>query len=331
MPTLYVTRPGVLRFGNNCFVAETKGAAPVAVPQFRVERVVVFGPVHITYAAVSHVLAKRIEVCFLSRFGVPRGRLCPADDARSDVRLAQFRALSDEAFRLRVSRCIVSAKLRNCRQVVMRYSRNHQEAELRHAIVNLKQQSVRAAEASGIEQLRGIEGSAARTYFAAFGTMVGSDALFDGRSRRPPRDPANAVLSLGYTLLGGELTGVLAAHGLDPYLGIYHSSRRGVPALAQDILEEFRAPVVDRLVLAMLNRKELTAEDFAAGTKGGLRLKDKPLKVFLLRYEESLNETFKMRDGSRRSFRQLVAEQARRLRRACETLSDYQPFVWERG
>ena len=332
MPTLYLTHPGaVLRYENDCFVAEAKGQPSVAVPRFKVERVVAFGAVHITQPALARLLAKRVEVHFLSRFGLPKGMLCPADDSRVDVRLAQYRAFCDEAFRLGVARSIVAAKVANCRQIVMRFRRNHPGDELNRIVEEMKRRVNDAAGAQSLDRLLGIEGAAAALYFDAYGQMIGDPELFDGRSRRPPRDPANALLSLGYTLLGGEVAGLLSAHGLDPYLGFYHQARRGLPALAQDVLEEFRAPVVDRLVLALLNRRDIQQSDFAGGPEGGFRLKQTALKQFLGRYEDAVNEIFVMKNGSRTSFRRLIAVQAQSMRHACEKNAAYQPFHWERG
>lgn len=160
--------------------------------------------------------------------------------------------------------------------------------------------------------------------------MVGDEKLFDGRSRRPPADPANALMSLGYTLLGGEIAGILAAHGLDPYIGFYHKARRGLPALAQDILEEFRAQVVDRLVLSLLNRGVLTHSDFAAGPKGGLRLKAAPLKLFLHEYEDALMSEFKPKQGGRTTFRKLIDRQCAMIRACVANNDDYVPFTPDR-
>jgi len=292
--------------------------------------VVAFGPVHLTEPAVARILAKRAEVHFLTRFGLPKGRLCPADDRRSDVRLAQYRAFCDDAFRLAVARSIVSAKVMNCRQLVMRYVRNHPDAALKQKAAELKKRAANAAKAGSLESLLGNEGSAAKLYFEAFETMVGDEKLFDGRSRRPPADPANALMSLGYTLLGGEIAGILAAHGLDPYIGFYHKARRGLPALAQDVLEEFRAPIVDRLVLSLLNRGVLTHSDFVAGPKGGLRLKALPLKLFLHEYEDALMSKFRLRDGSETTLRRMIDRQCACLRRATVEEANYEPFIPER-
>lgn len=331
VPTLYVTRPGVLRIENNCFVADAKGRESVSVPAFRVDSVVVFGPVQITHAAISKLLAKRACAHFLSRLGAPKGTLIPSADSRVEVRVAQYRAFCDERIRLEVARAIVAAKILNSRRLVMRFGRNHPVRELAEVSKGLLESARDARKAASLDTLRGIEGAAAARYFRAFALMVGDSELFNGRSRRPPRDPANALLSLGYTLLGGEIAGVLLAQGMDPGLGFYHQFRRGMPALAQDVLEEFRTAVVDRLVLSLLNTRVFDKNDFTGGKQGGLRLKSMPLKEFLTRYEKRLEEQFRQRDGSTASFRKLIIQQAGLIRKTCSGGINYEPFDWERG
>jgi len=131
---------------------------------------------------------------------------------------------------------------------------------LTEAIAQLESSRERAARQTAIESLLGVEGDAARIYFGMFGTMLRSDLTFAGRSRRPPRDPVNALLSFGYTLLTTELTGALAAQGLDPFVGVLHDLDYGRPSLALDLLEEFRQPIIDRLVLSVVNRGVLKAD-----------------------------------------------------------------------
>jgi CRISPR-associated protein Cas1 len=254
----------------------------------------------------------------------------PALDARIDTRIAQYRLHDDSPRCLTVARDIVTAKIRHARRLVMRYQRNHPQVALQDTAAGLRQAMEKADRAQSPAALRGIEGAAARDYFSALRQMV-CDEQFDGRSRRPPTDPANALLSLGYTLLGGELTGHLLAQGLDPYLGCYHVVRRGMPALAQDLLEEFRAPVVDRAVLAALNTGVFTRDDFCAGPRGGQRLLGDSLRRFLAWYEELLTRPFDRRDAEDTTIRHLLIQQAANFRRACVTPDNcYKPFHWDR-
>lgn len=320
-----------MRYRNGCYVAEMRGRPDITVPEFEVERVVAFGPLHITQPALRHLLKRKAEVHFLTRFGRPLGRLVPADDPRVDVRIAQFRLCCDGPLCRKLATAIVSAKISNCRKLIQRYSRNHPDCDLQDAVAALAACATEALEVESVEELRGVEGAAAARYFQAFALMLNNPCGFDGRSRRPPKDPVNALLSLGYTLLGSEISGLLTARGLDPCLGVYHQPRRGMPALAQDILEEFRAPVVDRHVLALFNLGKLAAEDFTAGPKGGFMLKEASLRTFLREYERNLLEEFKLRNGKLTCYRRLLAAQVAALRRAVDGNADYRPFRMQTG
>lgn len=333
MPVLYLTKPGsVLRYSQRQFVAEAPGLPPVATPEIRVDAVVAFGAIHLTQPALARLLSKRTPVFFLTRFGTPRGWLAPAFDARVDIRMAQYRLIQDDARCLAVAAAITAAKITNARRLLKRYLRNHADAPLpvHEAVAILSTSRKDALRAKTPAELRGIEGYAAKSYFSTIRWMV-VDHLFTGRSKHPPTDPANALLSLGYTLLGGEIAGLLTAHGLDPYLGVYHELRRGLPSLAQDLLEEFRTPIVDRCMLALLNTQQLTASDFTAVGRKGMRLRPDALKTVLTAYEEALTHTFQLRNGSTVTFRQLLIRQVMAFRRTCVEATPYTPFLWERG
>jgi len=332
MATFYITQGGgVLRYLNSCFVAERPGRDPVAAPEFKVDRIVAFGMVHVTQPAASRLFQRKAEMHFLTRRGRYRGRLTPADDPRVDVRLNQYRGFDDEDRRLEFARLVVEAKIGNCRKLLMRHRRNHPETALGEWIGTLGKARREAAACPSIALLRGLEGAAAEDYFRALERIVGDGALFGGRSRRPPADPVNAILSLLYTLVGIEIAGELAARALDPYLGYYHQPRRGNPALAQDILEEFRAPIADRLALAMFNRHELTADDFHGGSRGGVQLTEKGMRRFLESYETELNEPFAERYVGTITWRKALGRQATRFRRYVDGKEPYEAFRWDRA
>jgi CRISPR-associated protein Cas1 len=170
-----------------------------------------------------------------------------------------------------------------------------------------------------------MEGGAAAGYFQALTAAVPADLGFDGRNRRPPRDPVNALLSFGYVLVGNELQALLDAMGFDPYLGFYHQIDYGRPSLALDLLEEFRAPVVDRLVAKLFNRKIFQAKDFTVEPEHGARLHREALKRFFPLYEEELTTPLQV-DGETLTFRQLFRRQAERLARALIQGETYRGF-----
>ena len=171
---------------------------------------------------------------------------------------------------------------------------------------------------------------AARRYFAAFGKMLRGELIFNGRSRRPPRDAVNAVLSFGYTLVMTELVGVAAAEGMDAQVGLLHDLNYGRPSLALDVLEEFRQPVVDRLVLALVNRKVLQPAHFDGNAERGVLLNDEGRTRFLRYYHKTMDEPFNCRDwadATPATFRLLLRRQMHRMRTAIEFEQDYAPYL----
>jgi len=185
----------------------------------------------------------------------------------------------------------------------------------------------RAEEASSLEQLLGVEGIAAARYFRSLAAMVPSHAGFSGRNRRPPRDPMNALLSFGYVLVGNELQSLLDGMGFDPYLGFYHQVDYGRPSLALDLLEEFRAPLVDRFSANLLNLGILATEDFAGTPEKGVLLRHESLKRFFPAYEKEMTTPVVL-DGEELSFRHLFRRQAERLARALLAGEPYESFRW---
>ena len=290
------------------------------------ECVTVIGNVELSAPAMAVLLDAGVETCLLSAGGKYRGRLSPAEGRNVFLRRQQFRCCEDPEVRVRTAHGILSSKIGNARYVLQRHQQNHPSASLQAAIVELERSRGRIQDTQTIESMLGVEGNAARIYFAAFGTMVRQEFAFTTRSRRPPRDPINSLLSFGYTLLTTELAGAVAAQGLDPHVGLLHELDYGRPSLALDILEEFRQPIVDRLALSLVNRRVLRTEHFDdRGERGGL-LNDQGRPRFLEFYHRAMDAAFQ-EPGSTRptSFRGLLRRQARRMRGLIEAGREYQP------
>ena len=174
--------------------------------------------------------------------------------------------------------------------------------------------STAAPTAPDLAALRGIEGRGARAYFALYRQAFDPAWGFDDRNRRPPRDPLNALLGLGYTLLSHALMTALEAVGLDPYLGFFHTEKYGRPALALDLVEEFRAPVVDSLVMGMISRRMLQPDDFETVAAGGVYLRERGLRLFLREFGDRLESAVQVEPGGRAlSYRKHFEVQARQL------------------
>ena len=203
------------------------------------------------------------------------------------LRRAQHRHTSSNP--LPVARAVVAAKAANQRAVIRRAVRDYGDTDgkLRLAERRLSSAVHAALESSDMDMLRGMEGEAANAYFNAFGSLVRvQDMVFSGRTRRPPRDPVNALLSFLYVLLAADCRSALETVGLDPQMGFLHSDRPGRMSLALDLMEEFRAPLADRVCLTLINRRQLGMKDFRSEKTGGVFLKDESRKTMLSAWQE---------------------------------------------
>ncbi len=225
--------------------------------------VLALGTLGITAQAARRRLRRGIDVTFLDQRGRYLGRLSGPGSRNAALRLEQVRRALDEPFRLALAARFVRGKLRNQRAVLLRYRRRHDREAIRDAAGRLRVLAERTGAAEDLEELMGIEGAGSRVYFSVFGRLLKNPLFtFPGRNRRPPRDPVNACLSFGYTVTGALLEGEVAGAGLDPAQGYLHRPAWNRPSLALDLLEEMRAPVVDSLVLTLINRNQLGPADF---------------------------------------------------------------------
>lgn len=182
-----------------------------------------------------------------------------------------------------------------------------------------------------LPKLMGVEGAAARVYFQALPAALRRPMPFQGRNRRPPKDPVNALLSLGYGLLTSELIGVMVGVGLDPQIGIFHSSRGRMPALAEDMLEMFRAPVADALALSLVNLGVLQEKDFVTTSEGGVQLSKPALEVYFKHYRRRMQTPFRNREGENTTLRLELQRLASHLRRVILQEESFTPYLAQEG
>ncbi len=253
---------------------------------FHLERIVVFGNVQFSSQALAMLLDKGVDVSFLTSHGRLRGSLVARSSRNIYLRLAQFDRWRDADFRLAFSREVVAAKLTAQRRVLARFRRNHPERLDRSALNQIQRLEGSVAGTQSLETLLGLEGSGAAAYYKQFGKML-SSASFPGRKKRPSTDPVNALLSLGYVILGNEISSLLEARGFDPHIGFFHGIRYGRASLSLDVIEPYRQPVVDRLTVKLFNNNQISPADFEGGAKG-VRLNKKKFQEYLRLYEEFL-------------------------------------------
>jgi CRISPR-associated endonuclease Cas1 len=337
--TLYVGRQGasVHVAKGKVIVSDHDDEELLAAPLTHVGRVVLFGAVGFSAAIRSHTLYHHVPVVLLSRRGNYLGRLDSGAPHGVAVRRRQYAASADPHLRLALALPIVLGKIANRRALLLRYAAKAAEPQdIAQAAADLDRYAGLAAAAEDVGDLLGMEGAAAHRYFEAFAGLFPAGYDFPGRRRRPPTDVVNSMLSLGYARLTGEAAGALAAAGLDPAVGMLHADADvDRPSLALDLVEEFRALVVDTVVLACTS-PGIVAPDATKPAPGGdgVYLTDAARTAFLARLEERLLTLFGYTPGRARvSYRRAIHLQARQLARILRAHTDtdtatYQPIRW---
>jgi CRISP-associated protein Cas1 len=321
---LYLSEPGsTLAAVSQTLVVRRGGRQVAQLPVLGVERVVVLAPSHLTSAAVGLCARERVELVVVAHGARVMARLGESDAALA-LRAAQHRRAEDAAFCLALARAVVRGKVRNQRRLLGR-SRAAAEPAVAQARAELQALLDAVARAETAASLRGVEGRASAVYFRALRSMVNPEFGFRGRNRRPPRDAVNALLSFAYTLLTAEAAAAVCAAGLEPALGFFHRARGGRPALALDLVEEFRAPAADALVLQLTGWRAMRPEDFRAGDRG-VRMRRAARRRFLEGYESKLAQPFQGPSGEQTTLRDALRAQAQRLAEAVRTEQPYVPF-----
>lgn len=295
--SLYITKQGAyLHKERETLVIEVEKEKVMQVPIHAIQAIYCFGNVMVSPFLMGFCGENGVHLAFFTEYGRFLGRLQGKQSGNILLRQTQYKVAETQP--VSIARNIIAAKISNSRAVLYRRLRNHGENEMvNHAIIQLNSSLRRLARADNLDQVRGIEGEAAATYFGVFNHLiqpnVQADFQFNGRNRRPPRDPINALLSFLYSVVGNDISAALQGVGLDPQMGFLHQTRPGRDSLAQDVLEEFRAWWVDRLVLSLINRKQLKAKDFITEASGAVTLKDDGRKAVLVALQNRKQETIK--------------------------------------
>ncbi len=331
--SVYVTREGtLLRTRNGRLVVETPNEDPWRISLERVRQIIVFGRVGITTPLLHRLLEHETDVVLLSNHGRYFGRITGATKADPFLREAQYRCATSTEESMRFSRTMIAGKLSNQRTVLLRSPTRHDAGVVR-ALRHLDEARRRCSSAQTQNELMGVEGAAAREYFAALGIIL-RGAGFTSRRRRPPPDPVNSALSFGYTLLVNEIQGAVEASGLDPYRGFLHQPRVGRPSLALDLVEEWRPVLVDWVVVSMFLSGRLAADDFETVPSGEselCRLTNNGRPKFLAAYEKRLLTLFTHEPTGRRvSYRVGLSLQSALAARAVRIdPTSYRSVVWK--
>lgn len=314
---VYVQAQGayVSKSGETLVIKE-KGNKIAEAKLFETSQLVIMGNAQVTTQTVSELLRRGIPIIYTSWGGWYYGMTLGSMHKNVEMRLHQYRAATDDKRCLELAKRFVSTKIRNCRTLLRRNAPGVEKK----ALTALQRSAQAANEAEDLQELLGIEGAAARTYFESFpmmlrGNPMGERFFFHGRNRRPPRDPVNAMLSFAYALLAKDLVVALTAVGFDPHLGFFHQPRYGRPSLALDLMEEFRPIVGDSTVVGAINNGVISAGDFISGP-AGTAMKPGARKALIAAYERRMDQLIRHPVfGYQVSYRRVLEVQARLLGR----------------
>ena len=335
--TLYIHEHGaVIRCEDQHLHVLKKDVELISLPAFKLDHIVLFGNTQITTPTLKFCLKHGITIALLSGNGAFLGAVEAPGNENVLLHREQFRRSADADFVLDTAGAIVAGKIANCRTLLQRRQRSNPDHRIESAIQGIASVGRLLDAAKDLDQIRGVEGAATRHYFSGFAACVREPFRFEKRTRRPPLDPVNALLSFGYSLLFYNIYAITRARGLLPYVGSLHDLQQGHPALCSDLIEEFRAPVVDSLVTGLLNKRVFSLADFSlsGGADSGMEspagcyLTDAARRRFVIHFEERMNTVFRHpKAGLRTTWRGCIDIQVSLYIRAVRGEHDrYAPF-----
>lgn len=292
--SLYLTKDNLYAHKEReAIVIKQEDETLLKLPIHSISNIYCFGQTKVSPGLMAHCTGNDVNLAYFDLFGRFQARVQGRKSGNVLLRRAQYRT-SDNA-PLEIARNVIAAKIQNCRSLLQRQLRNYgQNESLSQVVSKLKFSLEQSKRANSVDMLRGIEGDAAAQYFSVFQQLIKQELrskfVFSGRTRRPPRDAVNAMLSLIYSVIGQDISGALHAVGLDPQVGFLHADRPGRDSLAQDILEEFRAYLADRLVLSLINRQQIKTSDFETEVSGAVTMKDAARKTLFTALQQRKQE-----------------------------------------
>lgn len=338
MSTLYVTDQGAyLSVKNQQFQVFYQQELKIKIPAVRVSNIVLFGCCNVSHGAVSASLKRRIPIMYLSQKGRYFGRLQTEGNAKVGYLMRQVECSQNPDFTRKQAEAIVWAKLHNSRNLLMRLNRRRSSLEIdkdsmQKSVDDLDILMDKMFFAENMDALRGYEGKAATIYFQALGKLFTGEFQFEKRTKRPPTDPINSMMSLGYTLLSQNVFSFVQTIGLHTHFGNLHVPRDNHPALVSDLMEEWRAQLVDSLVAYLVNSQIFTIDDFTLpDERGGVYFQTHALKKFLKHWEEKLqSEITHSHTQQKVAYRRAIELQVREyLSCLMGEIKVYRPMIWK--
>ena len=337
--TLYILSEDVyLSLDGENVVANREKEVLARYPLHTLQSIVSFSYAGLSPALMGACVKRGVAVALCSPRGKFLARVCGGIDGNVLLRREQYRVADSEEQSCRIAKCMIFGKLYNSRRNIERTRRDHavrvDESMLLQAAADVKALLPQALAASSLDFLRGLEGNAAKSYFDVLDEMIlnGKPTFsFSGRSRRPPLDPVNALLSFAYSILAHDCASALEAAGLDPYVGFLHRDRPGRTSLALDLMEELRPCMADRFVLTLINNRVVNEKDFIRQDSGAVLLTDDGRRKFFSAWQEKKREQLKHPYLEEKlQWGMIPYVQAQLLARLLRgDLDEYPPFLWK--
>lgn len=324
MSTLYINTQGaVLKKEEHRFTVSKDGKTLVSVPDFKVERILVYGNVQITTQALKFALKNNIPITFLTVYGRFVGTAIPSFSKNILLRIKQFSIMNDPERKLDFAKSVVESKISNSIIMLKRFFKHTEiDPENIHELKALKN-SVKNVNSIG--QLQGTEGTASSLYFREIKRLFAGKILISGRNYHPAKDAFNSLLNFLYSLISNEMLGILYNAGFDPYLGFLHSVEYGRTSLTYDIIEPFRSPIADSVAVKLFSMRIISEEDFEPHKLYGYILKNNARRIVLAHYEQKMENTFTYKN-KQYNFRKLMHEEGEKLKKAVLEGKTYEPF-----
>lgn len=327
MPAIYVQEQGAYIKKLDKRIAVEKNGKRLAEFQLdNISNISVIGNVQVTTQALHMLMENGIDVAFFTYSGAYIGQIEAESSKNIFLRFAQYEAYQDIEKRLEIARTIVKNKVNNQIELITSYDWDkNSEYNWKEDVKKMRELIKKLDKAETSNEIMGVEGICSSIYFRSFGAMFRCKIKFDGRNRRPPRDPINIILSLGYTLITKEVEAALESESFETYLGFLHGIRYGRKSLSLDIVEEFRQPIIDRLTITLFNKQMLSEFDFDSQGEQVILTED-GFKKYCKYYERFMKQPINANDP--RSFRAAIRSQAINLKKAIQKGEMYIPYAW---
>ncbi|WP_455089613.1 CRISPR-associated endonuclease Cas1 [Peptoanaerobacter stomatis] len=333
MSNVYIYDQGTtINYKENRLILTYTKEVITSIPIEKIDNVLLFGNIQVTTPCMQHFLTKGINLTWLSKTGSYFGRLESTSHVNIDRQRLQFRLSDNNEFRLNISKKFITGKALNQKIILLRGNRHLQSKELIKIIAIISNNIKKLETAPDINSLMGIEGYISKLYFQGINLIIDKNFTFEKRTKRPPKDPFNAMLSFGYTLLQYEFFTAIVTKGLNPYASFLHSDKHKHPSLCSDMMEEWRAILVDTLVMAMINTHKINKDDFEQiSARNATYLTKDACKKFVKEFEKRLRQevSYITEIPYKMSFRRIIEYQVMLLIKALESKNTdiYKPVL----